>query len=396
MRPVTRREVLAGITAAGTAGAVSGVGTAAMLADRETLANAVASGRVELRVDAGDGPTDAVDGPIALPFPALSPGDAGHVDLSLLVPDEDGVNPAYLWVRAGCAGPSSLVDALRLSVTHATGAGETLFEGTYGAFLHAFRDGVPLDASGRDRPAGSQSCLDPGTTVPLAVGYELADDYVGDETATILLEAVAVQCRRVDAAARPPAFDTPLGVADCEAEGEAPCDCCLRVGKYELNGTNELDEGTVPFTEGSDAYLLTVADVEENGDGEATAARFGIVLASEPSTAVDVCRIEVKTGGGRDGTDVFVYVDEETDGVVGTDGKGISHVTVSVCAPRVDDGDGPRCPEDLLRDPSLDDRRGGRLGEGAGAAGVGDDDLEGGGEADEEKPTGGRGDGGKP
>ena len=128
MRPVTRREVLAGITAAGTAGAVSGVGTAAMLADRETLANAVASGRVELRVDAGDGPTDAVDGPIALPFPALSPGDAGHVDLSLLVPDEDGVNPAYLWVRAGCAGPSSLVDALRLSVTHATGAGETLFE----------------------------------------------------------------------------------------------------------------------------------------------------------------------------------------------------------------------------------------------------------------------------
>jgi len=360
MRRVTRREVLAGITAAGAAGAVSGVGTAAMLVDRETLANGAAAGRVELLVDVGDGATNATDGPIAVPVPSLEPGDTATVDLSLLVPAEAGVNPAYLWVRAGCAAPSSLVDALRLSLVYADGAGEQLFEGTYGELLSAFRDGVPLDASGRDLPAGSQSCLAPGTAVHLTIDYELPDDYVGEGTATTLIEAIAVQCRRVDPAERPVAFDAPLGLADCTTEppnDHDPCPCCVRIGKYELNGANELTPGQYAFTEGAETYLLTVDDVEENGDGEAIAARFGVVLADDPSTAVDVCRIEVKSGGGGGSTPVFIADGEATDDVVGTDGKGISHVTVSICAAHVERDGGQSCPDDLIRDPSLDGGR---------------------------------------
>ncbi|MFC7069701.1 hypothetical protein ACFQL9_08610, partial [Halobaculum lipolyticum] len=352
MRHVTRREVLAGITAAGAAGAVSGVGTAALLVDRETLAGSVAAGRVELRVDVGDGFVDATGGPLALPIPALTPGDAGSVDLAFRVPDEPGVNPAYLWLRAGCGGPSGLGDALRLTVSYASGAAEPIFDGTYREFLAALGGGVPLDASGVDVAAGEQSCLAPGTTVPLTVRYELSSGYVGDDDATILLEGVAVQCRRVGPTENPFAGAGPLPTTDCESAVEE-CDCCVRIGKYELNRSNTLDPGTEQFTEGSSAYLLSVSDVETNDEGEALAARFGVVLADDPTTEVEACEIVLKAG--RDGR--YVYEGDDLDGVIGVGRHAISHVTVSICTPRVAGEDGEAtCPDDLVKSRGEHDR----------------------------------------
>jgi hypothetical protein len=351
---LTRRQLLAGLTAAGAAGTVSGVGTAALLTDRETLAAHASAGRIDLTVDVGGGPTDATDGPVELPIPTLSPGDAGATRVVLTLPETEGANPAYLWVRAACTGPTTLVDYLSLRVTlvGADGAdGDVLFDGTLGEFLVAFAVGVPLDPSGAETAPGEQSCLAPGDDVALRVTYELSEAYAGTETVSVLLEAAAVQSRHGDPTRRPAAFDAPLGAADC---GGVPCPCCWLVGKYELPDDNSLDPGVYPFTEGSTEHSLLVSDVETNDEGEAMAARFRVVLTDNPSVPVETCVVYVKSGRGpQASSDVFVYEDEAADGVVGTDRYAISHVTLGVCAARVDTEEGPVCPDPLVRDPSL-------------------------------------------
>jgi hypothetical protein len=342
-RRISRRELLAGITAAGAAGTLSGVGTAALLVDRETLAASATSGRVDLQIDTGDGPVDAMSSPIELDLPALEAGAGGSTTLSLLVPDTSGSNPAYLWLRAGCGLETTLGPHLRLSVSRTDGAGGHLFEGTLTEFFAVFAAGVPLDSSGDTVAVGHQDCVQPGSTLELLIEYELSPAYVGAETLSILLEAAAVQCRHVSPTTRPPEFGAALGRSDCVPD----CPCCPLIGKYEVvNDT--LGSGSYRFTEGSSAYQLTVSNVETNGDGEPVAAEFGVIPADGTSDPLDVCVVHVKSA-----TDVFTYRDEETDSAVGTTGKSISHVTVGICSVEVFVDDGRRCPEDLISDPSL-------------------------------------------
>jgi hypothetical protein len=342
--PVTRRQLLAGITAAGAAGTLSGVGTAALLVDRETLAASVESGRVELRVDAGSGSIDAVGGPVELPVPALEAGDSGSIEFAFTVPGEAGVNPAYLWLRVGCGAASGLGDQLSVTLSRRDGLAGTLYDGDLAGLIDVVGGGVPLDPSGAAVSAGEQDCFEPGTTAALELAYELSPSYVGSETTSILLEGAAVQCRRVDPSERPPAFGVPLGVADCAAE--APCDCCQLVGKYETVG-DSLAPGVYDFTEGTEEYRLSVTDVQTNGGGEPTAARFRVVLADDPTAEVDHCLVLVKSGKGpQSSTDVFSYEGDAAQGVVGTDGQSISHVVVGTCAARVDG----ECPPDLVPD----------------------------------------------
>ncbi|WP_435114989.1 hypothetical protein [Halolamina sp. C58] len=341
MTPVTRRQLLAGITAAGAAGTLSGVGTAALLVDRETLAASVESGRVELRVDTGDGPTDAVGGPVELPFPALDAGDAGSVALSFVVPDEPGVNPAYLWLRAGCGSASGLGDQLAVTLSRTDGAAETLYDGDLAGLIDALSAGIPLDPSGAAAVPGGQDCLAPGTTVALELAYALSTGYVGSTSTSLLIEGAAIQCRRVDPTTPPAAFAIPLGVADCTAA--ADCACPTLVGKYDLPGSGSLIPGLYQFTDGSDDYRLVVSDVETKDGGEAVAARFRVVLAADPTVTVPLDRVLLKAA-----TDVFVYEGDAALGVIGTDGHGISNVTVGVCLPAVD-GD---CPDDFVSEPN--------------------------------------------
>lgn len=339
MTPVTRRQLLAGITAAGAAGTLSGVGTAALLADRETLAAGVESGRVELRVDAGNGPTDAVGGPVELPFPALDAGDSGSIELAFTVPDEAGVNPAYLWLRVGCGAASGLGDQLAVTLSRADGAAETLYDGDLEGLIDALAGGIPLDPSGAAVAAGEQACLDPGTTVALELAYELSPAYVGSESTSLLIEGAAIQCRRVAPTWRPTAFGVPLGADDCAVETE--CACPTLIGKYEVRN-DTLVAGVYAFDEGTDEYRLSVSDVETKDDGEPIAARFRVVLADDPTVAVPLDRVLIKAA-----TEVFVYEGDETAGVIGGDRHAISNVTVGVCLPAVD-GD---CPPDLVREP---------------------------------------------
>lgn len=346
-RRVTRRELLAGITAAGAAGTLSGVGTAALMADRETLAASVTSGQVDLQLDLGAGPVDATGGPVSLPLPTLDAGESDSAEFSLLVPERQGANPVYLWLRAGCGAETTLGPFLRLTLSYADGAGETLFDGTLSEFFAAFKAGVPLDASGAALHAGTQDCVEPGTELRLRVDYELSEGYIGAEEASVLLEAAAVQCRHVDAGTVPAAFSVPLGLEECAPD----CPCCTLVGKYEIED-DTLVAGQYPFTEGSSAYLLTVSDVVTNEDGEPIAAAFGVVLADDPGTTLDRCRLVAKSA-------TRVYEDADGDGVVSTDGQSISHVTVGICTATVEGDGGAVCPDNLVRDPSLGNSGGG-------------------------------------
>lgn len=341
-RRVTRRELLAGITAAGAAGTLSGVGTAALLVDRETLAASAAAGSVDIQFDLGNGPVDATGGAVALPLPGLDAGESGRTTVSLLLPDTDTANPAYLWLRAACGAETTLGPYLRLTVSRADGDGATLFDGTLTEFDAAFGAGVPLDASGAAVAPGAQTCVDPGSEIQLDVRYELSDGYIGEETASILLQAAAVQCRHVEATTRPPAFDSPLGLESCVPA----CPCCTLVGKYEIED-DTLVAGQYAFTEGSSAYLLDVSNVVTNDDGEPQAGAFGVVLADDPSTSLELCRLVAKAGPN-------VFVDEDDDGVVSTDGQSISHVTVGICTAQVLVDGALTCPENLVTDPSLD------------------------------------------
>ena len=346
-RHVTRRELLAGITAAGAAGTLSGVGTTALLVDRETLAASATAGQVDLQYDLGEGPVDATGGAISLPLEGLAAGDRDTALLSLVLPDTEGANPAYLWLRAACGAETTLGPYLRLTVSRADGDGATLFDGTLTEFFAAFAAGVPLDASGAAHAPGDQSCVDPGTELQLRVVYELSEGYIGDETASILLQAAAVQCRHVEATTRPPAFDVPLGLEDCGPD----CPCCTLVGKYEIED-DTLAAGQYQFTEGASAYLLDVSNVVTNDDGEPQAAEFAVVLADDPSTELELCRLVAKAGPN-------VFVDEDDDGVVSTDGQSISHVTLGICTAQVLVDGELTCPENLVSDPSLGNPGGG-------------------------------------
>jgi hypothetical protein len=321
--------VLAGVAASGAAGTLSGVGTAAFLRDGETLAATVTAGSVELLVGTGrgDGATAPVDGPVSVPLETLRAGESAVAYVTFAVPEGDGVNPAHLWLRGACASSSRIARYLALTVT-VEETGETLFEGTLATF------GTALGA-GRRVDGPTEACVAPGETVTLRVEYALLVGYVGTESADVVVEAVAVQCRHSDSPATP-FGDGDFGV-DCLA---AECDCCTLVGKLEI-GDDRLDPGTYDFTEGSSAYRVVVSDVETNGDGEPWAARFDIVLAADESVSLDLCAVRVKSS-----TDVYAFTDGETEGVVGTDGKAMSNVTFGVCTASLSDGS---CPADLVK-----------------------------------------------
>jgi predicted ribosomally synthesized peptide with SipW-like signal peptide len=356
--PVSRRRVLAGLVAAGAAGALSGVGTAALLRDSETFAATVAAGRVELRVGTGAGAaaTDPVDGPVTLSIPALDAGQSGVAHVTFATPDERGVNPAYLWLRGACLGASYLADYLTLTVSYAdeSGAATTqLFEGSLREFGDHFGAGRPLDPDGVAADAGEQAPVDPGESVSLRVDYALASGYFGSEAVSLVLEGLAVQARGVDAT------DNPFGDREAGTCGTPACDCCVLVGKLDVEeggqngmGDEYLPAGVYSFTAGSSAYRLHVSDPVAGDGGKTVGARFDLRLASDPTVTVDVCSVWLKAGpsyteyGPTAATDTGGYDVGAADGVLTTaDGKGLSHVLVGVCTPTGNDGD---CPTDLV------------------------------------------------
>jgi hypothetical protein len=182
---LNRREVLAGLAAAGTVGAVGGGGAGALLADRETLAAELGAGAVDLLVEGettgGRPATASVD----------LDGDRAGSDRFTLSLSEDS-NPAYLWLRAACPGGRAGA-GVTVEVSRSCGdRTERLAEGSLDDVAADLGEGVLLDA---DCAGGQPACLEPGGSVEVAVAARLDPADSGRLSATLGFEFVARQCR---------------------------------------------------------------------------------------------------------------------------------------------------------------------------------------------------------
>jgi hypothetical protein len=359
---LSRRRLLAAMTAVGATGGFVGASTGASLSDRERQRGSLTAGVVDLAVtatdEAGD-PLSVVDGAVSIPM-HVDPGESGAAVVDLALPG-DANNPAYLWLRTACPEPAgtALAEALTVTLSYLDdeGTATDLVTGPFREVFSTLRNGYALNAAGAYAAPGFQECLDPDDGLRLRLAWTLSPTYVGTETATADIEFVARQCRNTDAATDP--------FAGAPAEPCAPgnrCEGCEWLGKLDLDpsetdqpgiGDSSIESGrTYQFNEGATDYGITVDDTVEK-DGDTTAVRFTVVGPDGATLAP--CRVEVK-GGPAD----TVYVrpdgaafDASTDGLVpGDDGNGdelvdggllyapltpggsragVSHVDVFVC-----------------------------------------------------------------
>ncbi|MFC4405841.1 hypothetical protein [Haloarchaeobius iranensis] len=370
MSGLTRREILVGASVIGGAGALSTASTYGALVDLERFTgNSLQAGLLDLLVEWDhDGETGASDGQVSIDLGTLSPGEQGFVEFTVDLPESsEGINnPAYTWLRTFCPSTTGrLAGALGISLRYVdeTGAyaSDTLFEGTLCDVARTYQTGLPLDPA-QDPNATVPGCLNAAEDGPLhlRLDYELAADYVGEETVGLGFEFAAVACRHADPtgagpfsrAARVDCYCGPdrhgvsyVEVYVCEA-GAPGCDCVL-LGKLELDdklpadcgigtpatlGENYVEPGryTLPVDddcEGS-GYDIVVTETasrpaEDDGRDEVVALAFR-VEGDGDTPAPTLCQVAIKGGRG-----VAYYGPEDLDGN-GTDGV--------LGAPENDDG----------------------------------------------------------
>lgn len=362
--PLSRRRVLAALATVGAAGSISGFGTGAVLSDRERGDNAIAAGALDLTVD-----FEVLDGPrgprgsavhadgssrVLLPIPALDRGDAGAVLVTLALPPLEGTvnNPAYVWLRSVCPDPTStLPDHLAVSLWYAdceTGArldgGQLTPSGaTLREVAEALLDGVPLDGAGRAGTApGSQACL--ADELCLRVEYELDETYVGDQTAALALDFVAVQCRHDDGRASP---FPPAAVDACdppEQRPKLPAISYVEVTFRDADGTrtgkiedaHAFAPGTYPLAADPAVDLVVLSTFPTAGEAQYVSFALDAPDGDDP----DILKVVVKSGSGAN---VYYAADEGVPCIAGAETK--SHTDTEVCIPTTfadPEGDGSR------------------------------------------------------
>jgi hypothetical protein len=368
---LSRRQLLAAMTAVGATGGFVGVSTGASLADRESLFGTLTAGIVDLDVfglDADGNALPSAGGVVSVPIDAV-PGESGHAVVELSLPGA-GNNPAYVWLRSACPDPAAtaLGEALTLTLSYADADGQAttaVGSDSFRALLSAYRNGLALDGTGAAAAAGDQACLDPADRLRLRLDWTLAPTYRGTESTTAEFAFVARQCRNTDAATNPFAGEP---VADCPA-GE-PCERCEYLGKVDLPDDDPVLRAgrEYPFNDDGDpaGYGIRVLDtVEKDPDGDTETVAVAFEVFGPDGASLAPCKAEVKGGTvdtvyvrGADAplgsTDGFVTDDEgdasaRVDGdllyaPLGTDGsrRGISHIEVFVCvagAAAIDGGD---------------------------------------------------------
>ena len=357
---VSRRRVLAAIATAGGAGALSGVGTSALLHDQARGRGALTSGGLDVEiaywlepdgsVDADD-PDGVVNGPrVDVPVGVLDEGRReGSVLLRFSLPtlDSGRNNPARLWIRTGCPPGTTLAEFLELSLSYADADGTPrepiLTDRSVREVATAFQSGYALDGNG-DPTDGDQDCLTDDLFV--LVEYDMGS-YVGTETVSLPLFVAATQCRNDD---RTTPF--PDSEIDGPCEPEYACDCCWAIGKVEVE-TPLQQNTTYQFDEGLAGYGIHVTET----DGDSGVA-FELV-AADGRPVLPLCDVRVK--GGPDDeqfvrhTDEYGFettvLEEATDGLIyapenpNNGGRyGISYVLVAVCMPLGPDG----CPDNVV------------------------------------------------
>jgi hypothetical protein len=363
---LSRRQLLAAMTAVGATGGFVGLSTGASLFDRERFDGTFVTGIVDLVVASSvNGASERfVDGDrFTLDLGELEPGDEGQVDLRLLLPETGNEaspnNPAYPWFRPSCiAASGTLVDDLRMTLRYVDCA-----TGDIGAvvvpwsslreFVETFREGFALDGRSRpNRQPGNQACLD--DPVCLRLDYYLASDFEGkDAAAQVDIDFVATQCRNHTGEENPFA-GTPGRLCDApgyhgisfvevyaDRDGDGGCDY---IGKLELDddyaatcgvdldvagnndtepiGENYIGEGAYDLPVDDDCedtgYDIRVTDTTtktEDGATEVTGVAFEL-LNDDGTAGPDLCRVVVKGGPGTAVYGPSDFVDNATAGLL--------------------------------------------------------------------------------
>lgn len=353
---MTRRRVLAALTAAGGAGALTGSTASALLREREQGNLELTTGLVDLVVDYWENATGAIDPTtpdgtvdgtqLAVPLA----GDSGRTVLRLSLPQTEGPNnPASLWLKTNCPAGTTLAEALEVTLSYATADGTPttqIASGSLRTVANALRTGRRLDG---DPTTPGMDCLT--DEVYLTLESDLGA-YVGSETVSLPLSLVATQCRNADPEANP----FPADAIDDRCRPVYNCDCCWAIGKVEVE--NRLRRGrTYAFDEGVAGYAIHVTDT----DGDSGVA-FELVTTDDDVPRLPLCDVAVKGGPPdvryprQDGTFDFDTgtLNGAVDGIIyapenpNSGGRyGISYILVGVCAPTLAGGD---CPDDVVND----------------------------------------------
>jgi hypothetical protein len=226
---LSRREILAGFGGLGVAGAVSGAGTYAFLADTAAGGGSIQSGTLSIDVDCR---RCLVDDGISFALDGLDRGASGTETLTLGIE----TNPANLWLRTDCPPTvDRLGDALLVSLRY---DGTVIESGTLSSVRRSLRTGTPL----------GEGCTTPGEPADLDIEWELpleTPETVAGERTSLQFEFVAEQCRHVDV----PNGDNPFaGTPPCDDSPEClPCD--EDSGDRIVGATFEYDGPTEAFLE---------------------------------------------------------------------------------------------------------------------------------------------------
>jgi hypothetical protein len=275
----TRRRLLYGLTAAGSAGALFGAGTAAFLRDDAPFpGNVAAAGALEIESE-----WLAEGNSVSLDFTGLRPGETrvGTARVTLRG------NPAWVWFGSSCPTEArGIEDAVNAKITLSRGCdGRTV--DVFGGYV-PLREALGVLATGTLLTDG---IMDAGETVCVEFRVTMAGDRNGVPSALVRGDEIDVSFTFVAEQARHnDAIANPFAGGDCDDDArpvtpgdDAACDC-VELGKTELPASELLAVGDrLPVLGDDDRptdYELVVTAVD---DGTAAAAADG-EAESEPTT----------------------------------------------------------------------------------------------------------------
>ena len=282
---VTRRRLLYGLTAAGSAGALFGAGTAAFLRDDAPFpGNVAAAGALEIESE-----WLAEGNSVSLDFTGLRPGETrvGTARVTLRG------NPAWVWFGSSCPTEArGIEDAVNTKITLSRGCdGQTV--DVFGGYV-PLREALGVLATGTLLTDG---VMDAGETVCVEFRVTMAGDRNGVPSALVRGDEVDVSFTFVAEQARHnDAIANPFAGGDCDDDArpvtpgvDAACDC-VELGTTELPASELLAVGDRLPVLGDDdrptGYELVVTAVD---DGTAAAAADG---ESEPEPTTEASTTE--------------------------------------------------------------------------------------------------------
>lgn len=231
---LSRRAVLAGLSATGAAGAFAGGSTAAYLSDRDAVGNGFAAGSVDLELcwtPESEEPCELSPGStVSVRFADLESGHSGGGSVTCGLADDS--NPAWIWVRTNCpAEPCGIERAIEVTMWHGSDCDEAGTRwpliGADGApidgvslceALTLLSDGIRLDG---DHDAVGINPLGPDDPCCLGIDWSVSTDLCPGNYARVDLEFHAVQARHNEDPSSPwPSRDC---LVDCTVECDDEC-----------------------------------------------------------------------------------------------------------------------------------------------------------------------------